>query len=130
MGLGMTRIEDDHHLLAWADKLACASHHFSVGRISLNERNIRSELVAFDSLALLRADFDVDSDHATLAGHGLEQRSTEDQRAAVRYSCLDDDIGTQCEDHLLQPHQILRMLDDRAAEPCESVGIFLVPTGL
>src|SRR4051794_19335978 len=47
----------------------------------------------------------------------------------MRDASLDDDIRLQCEDDLLQPDQVFRMLDDRAPEPGESVGIFLIPAG-
>src|SRR5262249_46025171 len=86
--------------------------------------------LACDRLAVLRAAFDADPHHAAFGPQRLEQRGVEDQRAAVSHAGLDDDVGTQRDDRLLQPNQIFRMLDDRTAEPRESIGVFLVPAGL
>ena len=48
----------------------------------------------------------------------------------MSHAGLDDDIGTQREDGLLQPDEVFRVLNDRAPEPSECIGIFLIPAGL
>src|SRR5262245_985911 len=123
----MTRIENNHHLVAGADKRACTSHDFGCGGVALDQGDVACKLVAFDRPAVLRVDLDVDSHHAPLVPQRFEQRGIEDQRTAVSHARLDDDVGTQRDDRLLQSNQIFRMLDDRAAEPRESIGVLLVP---
>ena len=57
--------------------------------------------------------------------HGvqLEHRRREDQRAAVRDAGLDDQLGLQRPDQLLHRDDVLRVLDDRPAEPGEVVRV-------
>jgi hypothetical protein len=128
--LGVTRVENDHDPIAWANACARPADHFRRDGVSLDEGNGGRKLVRFDGAAVVRTDLDIDADDPPRSAHRLEQRRVEDQRAPVRDAGLDDDVGPQVEDHLLQPDEILRVLDDRAAEPGESIGIFLVPADL
>ena len=54
----------------------------------------------------------------------------ENERAPMSDAGLDDDVGGDIVDDLLQPHEILGMLDDRSAEPCEGIRILLIPARL
>src|SRR6476620_8565412 len=130
MGLGVARIEDHHDLVARADEPLGALDDLRRDGISLDERNVARELVVLDRPAVLGAYLDVDPDDTSIAAHRLEQGGVEDQRTSVSHAGLDNDIGLQCEDDLLQPDQVFRMLDDRSPEPCERVGVFLIPAGL
>ena len=47
----------------------------------------------------------------------------------MSHAGFDDDIRTQREDGLLQPDEVFRVLNDRAPEPSECIGIFLIPAG-
>ena len=52
-----------------------------------------------------------------------EHGGAEDQRSAVGDAGLDDQVGLDLPDDLLYRHHVLWLLDDRAAEPGEVVGV-------
>ncbi len=79
-----------------------------------------------DGAAIVRADLDVDADHAA-AAHGLEEAGVEDERSAVGDARLDDDVGLHPVDHLLDAQHVLGKLDDGAAHPAERVDVLGVP---
>src|SRR5205814_3386856 len=51
----------------------------------------------------------------------------EGERAAVRHPRLHDDVRPDGVDRLLEPEDVLRMLDERAAEPGEGVRVLQRP---
>ena len=97
----------------------------SVELPSISEMYERQRM-RLDRRAVVRPDFDVDADRAAMPHRG-EQAGVEHQRAAMRDAGLDDHVGAEPPDHLLDADHVLRKLDDRAAHPTEAVDVFHVP---
>ena len=64
-----------------------------------------------DRRAIVRPDLDVDADRAAMA-HRREQAGVEHQRTAMRHAGLDDHIGAQPPDDLLNADHVFGELDD------------------
>src|SRR6266536_3314813 len=83
----------------------------------------------FDCRPVVRPDVDVDSDHAPPAKQ-LAEGGVIDERTSVRDAALDDHVRLDTINHLLNTDDVLRQLNDRAAEPAEGIDVFLVPADL
>src|SRR3954465_12854969 len=88
---------------------------------------------------IVRADLDVDPEHASTGDARIERcaaidsiaeieqrehRRTQDERTTVRDTGLDDEIRPHPPDQLLSSDDILWVLNNRTAHPAEVVGIF------
>ena len=120
-------VEQDDRRLTRSDLVTHFLNGLGSGRASLEHRDVRREDMCFDGLTILRANLDINADHAPLADH-LAEAGRVNQRAAVSDPGLDDDIGLDRVDHFLQPDHVVGELNDRATEPSEAVDVLGVPT--
>ncbi len=84
--------------------------------------------MTFDLLAVVVANVDVDTNHSAFAADQFENRRMKDQRPAVGDARLDDQIGLHAPKNLLHGDDILRILNDRPAEPGEVVRVVVLTT--
>ena len=100
----------------------CSTIVGSIDEPSINRKRWASGCSS-SARPVVLADFDVDADHEAIAAEQLEDRRRERQRAAVGDAGLDDDLRLDSPDQLLDRDDVLRVLDDRQAEPVEVVRV-------
>ena len=134
--MGMVRIEADEHSCCAANFRLYLSHDFWCGGRSLDHMDPARHRMRLDRRPVVRTDIDVDTHDKTLRAariHELAQfdriavvqqrqhRSAEDQRSAVSDAGFYDHIRSDLPDQFLHRHNVLRILDDRAAKRGEMV---------
>src|SRR5438270_9947249 len=77
----------------------------------------------------MRSDGDIYADDPALA-HGMADTRVKNQRPAMCDTRFDDDVRLDLKDHVLNPEQVLRQLDNWPAKPRERIRILLSPANL
>src|SRR6202167_1551033 len=83
--------------------------------------------MTLDGASIVWADLDVDADDLTGASKEVQHRGEEHQPPAVRDSSLDDDVGLDAPDDLLERKDVLRELDDWNSRAIEIVSVPVAP---
>ena len=132
--MGVVGIEEHHDALVAVCQRGHLPGDFGRHRRALDGVDLVAHRVGVDGRTIMRTDIDVDADHLAAARFGIERRAALDcvaivqqrqhrgahhQRAAVRDTGFDDQIGPAGPDQLLDGIEVLRHLDHRPAQPGE-----------
>jgi len=120
-------IEHDEHGLAFFYLPAHLRHDVWRGRAAINEGDEGAQRMGVERGAVIRAKLKLHANDAAPA-HGLAEAGEESLPAAVRHAGFDDHIRLQLPHDFLDTDHVFRELDDRTAEPRESIGILAVIT--
>ncbi|MNV60943.1 hypothetical protein D3C71_1534320 [compost metagenome] len=145
MVMRMVGVQADQHALGVPDQVAHLLNDIRGDARSLDHRDQVAHRVGFDRLPIMCTDINIHTDDPAVrdARHqrrfvGLrvavvkhrQHRRAQDERTAMRDARFHDHIGPRGPDDLLHGMDILRVLDDRAAQPLEVVGVGAGHAGL
>ncbi|MNZ57715.1 hypothetical protein D3C78_757000 [compost metagenome] len=122
--MGVIGVEDQNDFFAFGRSVNL-SRDGRVDAGTFDHLDAPGHRMAFDRLAVVRANVEVDAQYFTVALQ-LQQRGVVDDRTTVGDAALDDQVRFDLPDDLLHRHHVLWQLDDRTAHPREVVAV-LVP---
>lgn len=136
--VGMVAIQTNEHARMIGRNTVDSIDDFGIDARPLDHLDTRKHRVTFNGFAVVGSDVDINSQHlatrltrikgcALLNGVGHveqgEHGSAEHQRTAMGDASLNDQIWLDLPDDFLHRDDVLRILDDGAAEPFEMVGV-------